>query len=95
MGDDDDALETTERQLDKWEKRFFFCVFAAFATLAIQLVFEADWLDLLDWLRGAAWIGAGLSSIQLGRILRSIGRDGSGMLLRGLGCFCVAIIAVV
>lgn len=85
------ARDSLVREVEKWRRLFFLSLFVAFAILLAQIAL--DW-DFLDWPRAGAWTSAGICSILEGRALRRIEQDGWGAIFRGLGCFCIAIIAI-
>lgn len=81
-----------DRDSQKWERLFFVSFFVAIALLLAQIVL--DWA-FLDWPRAGAWTAAGVFSILQGLAERRAGRDGAGLVFRGLACFCFAALAVV
>ncbi len=84
--------DSSERQLATWEKRFYGCVTVAFGLLFVQQLTEMEWLD---WPRAACWVGAGWSSIQIGKVLKRAGQDGAVHVMRGLACWGLALVALV
>ena len=79
------------REVEKWQRRFFLSFFVAMALLVLQIAFD---LDFLDYPRAGAWGAAGVCSIFEGRARRQLGQDASAAVLRGLACFCFAILVL-
>ncbi|HJK89246.1 MAG TPA: hypothetical protein RMH85_20960 [Polyangiaceae bacterium LLY-WYZ-15_(1-7)] len=84
--------DSTERQLAIWERRFYACLLLGVSMGLVSLVTKMDWLAFPE---AASWAGAGVCSIQMGRVLRRAGHDASGMVLRGVAMFVLALATLI
>ncbi len=80
------------REIEKWQRRFFFATFVAIVLSVLQFGFE---LEFLRYPRATSWVGAGVCSIYEGRARRRLGEDAAPAVLRGMTCIAVAVLALI